>query len=130
MDKMVDHLIVFEGEGAISDILGNYTVFRKKKQSDQKAARKVIDTAVEPIVVEAPKVEEPKKKLSYKEKQEFDSLEGDMERLEEEKTELTNVLSSGTASNEELMTAGERISVVVAELDQKSDRWLELSEYA
>ncbi|MDX2361780.1 MAG: ABC-F family ATP-binding cassette domain-containing protein [Crocinitomicaceae bacterium] len=130
MDKMVDHLFVFEGDGEISDILGNYTVFRKKKQSVQRDERKQMTIkSVEEPVVETPKAPEDKKKLSYKEKQEFDSLEKDMEGLEKEKAELTEVLSNPDGSNEDLMKAGERLSVVVTNLDKKSDRWLELSEF-
>ena len=79
------------------------------------------------------KAEEPiqeKRKLSYKEQQEFKSLEKDLEKLEEQKEALTAKLSDTSLSNDELMTAGEELSKVVEELDTKTDRWLELSEYA
>ena len=77
------------------------------------------------------KVQEPKekKKLSFKERQEFDGLEAEMEKLEAEKAELTLVLSDANASNEDLMKAGERLSQVVSDLEEKEFRWLELSEY-
>ena len=82
------------------------------------------------MVVEK-KVEEPqeKRKLTYKEQQEFKSLEKDLEKLEEEKELLTQKLSDPTLASEELMEAGEKLGKVVAELDEKTDRWLELSEY-
>ena len=131
MDKMVDHLFVFEGEGEIFDILGNYSVFRKKKMSLQKEERKRMTTQpVKEVVATAPKPTEEKRKLSFKEKREFESLEKEMEQLEEEKAKHTAVLSNPEASSEELMESGSRLSVVVEELDTKSDRWLELSEFA
>ena len=127
MDKMVDHLFVFEGGGEIRDILGNYTAFRKQKISSLRNEKRQ-EPKKEEIAMEAIPPKE-KKKLSYKEKTEFESLEKDLESLEEEKKELTAVLSDGNASSEELMKAGERLATVVTELDTKSDRWLELSEY-
>lgn len=127
MDKMVDHLFVFEGGGEIKDILGNYTVYRKSKLTDIRNEKRQEPKKEEPIKVTSPNKE--KKKLSYKEKAEFDSLEKELEILEEEKKGLTVVLSNGNATSEELMTAGARISEVVSELETKSDRWLELSEY-
>ncbi len=133
MDKMVDHLFVFKGEGELKDITGNYTAFRaaqqklaraeKQQNSEQPVKESKPSNASKPVEKEA------KKKLSYKEKVEFDSLEGDMEKLEAEKAELTQVLSNPDASNEDLMKAGERLSKVVAELEAKEFRWLELSEY-
>jgi len=127
MDKMVDHMFVFRGGGEIKDITGNYTEYRKNVLKEGKDARKEevkevkIDTREE-----APK---EKKKMSYKERQEFDGLEADMESLEAEKAELTIVLSDESASNEDLMKAGQRLSKVVSDIDEKELRWLELSEY-
>ena len=129
MDKMVDHLFVFEGEGKIKDLLGNYSAYRKEKQAELREEKKQ-ETKVEEAPVKEPEKPKEKKKLTYKEQQEFDSLEGEMERLEEEKEKLTNQLSDMSLSGEELQKAGERLSEVVAELDEKTDRWLELSEYA
>jgi ATP-binding cassette subfamily F protein uup len=70
-----------------------------------------------------------KRKLSFKEKEEFKQLEKDMERLEEEKIDLTNQLSDATASNEQIMKNGNRLAEVVTDLENKTDRWLELSEF-
>lgn len=128
MDKMVDHLFVFVGEGEIKDILGNYTVYRKTMQE---AGREVKREEVKPKeeVKTAPPAAD-KRKLSFKEKSEFENLEKDLARLEEEKMILTEGLSSPNASAEFLMQTGQRLASVVEELEEKTDRWLELSEYA
>ncbi len=132
MDKMVDHLFVFNGGGNVKDLIGNYTTYRKMKSQEGRESKK--EASVQKEEAETEKVEEvqpkEKKKLSYKEQQEFDSLEGILEKLEEEKEELTAVLSDPNADNDQLMKAGERLSVVVGEIDEKTNRWLELSEYA
>ncbi|MDC0257438.1 ABC-F family ATP-binding cassette domain-containing protein [Crocinitomicaceae bacterium] len=141
MDKMVDHLFVFKGEGELKDITGNYTAYRSEQQKlaraekrqesnqpskEQKSNQTSSERRVEPTEV-AEKV--VKRKLSYKEKLEFESLEGDMEKLETEKAKLTEILSNPEASNEDLMKAGERLSLVVSDLEEKEFRWLELSDY-
>ncbi|MFZ9029491.1 MAG: ABC-F family ATP-binding cassette domain-containing protein, partial [Crocinitomicaceae bacterium] len=129
MDKMVDHIFVFIGGGEIKDITGNYTEFRKQQKVIEREEKKV-DKEEKPVVVEK-KAELPqeKRKLTYKEQQEFKSLEKDLEKLEEEKEELTQKLSDPSLDSENLMVAGEKLGKVVAELDEKTDRWLELSEY-
>ncbi len=136
MDKMVDHLFVFEGSGAIKDIIGNYTEYRKQTATDYK--REKLEAKDGGAPTEKVKVtqisqsnEKPveKKKLSFKEKAEYEQLEKDMEVLEAEKDRLTASLSDGSLSGEELMKAGQRLSEVVSELERISDRWLELSEY-
>lgn len=128
MDKMVDHLFVFEGEGEIKDILGNYTVYRKQK-IDREREEKRPEVKVKEEVVVLKEIPKDKKKLSYKEKSEFTDLEKELGELEAEKIALTNLLSDANTSGEELMKAGERLAAVVGELDAKTDRWLELSEY-
>jgi ATP-binding cassette subfamily F protein uup len=128
MDKMVDHMFVFKGDGEISDILGNYTEYRKNILKEGKDANKYVKEEVT-VVEKKPEPPKEKKKLSFKERQEFEGLEKDMENLEKEKSEMTTVLSDEAASNEDLMKAGERLSKVVAELGDKEMRWLELSEY-
>lgn len=136
MDKMVDHLFVFEGNGAIKDIIGNYTEYRKQTAADYK--REKLEAKDGGAPTEKVKVtqisqsnEKPveKKKLSFKEKAEYEQLEKDMEVFEAEKDRLTTSLSDGSLSGEELMKAGQRLSEVVSELERISDRWLELSEY-
>jgi ATP-binding cassette subfamily F protein uup len=127
MDKMVDHLLVFEGHGEIVDILGNYTDYRKKQQTDQRKERSVskdIATPVQPVEQQS-----EKRKLSFKEKEEFKKLEERMEALESEKQHLTTKLSDSTLNGQVIMETGQRLSQVVDQLDLATDRWLELSEY-
>lgn len=132
MDKMVDHLFVFEGDGAIKDIVGNYTEYRKKKIDDkreEKALEKGQESRKEEPVSAPLVAPKDKKKLSFKEKQEFDQLEQDLELLETEKARLTEVLSDGAASNQAIMEAGQALAKVVAEIEAKTDRWMELAEF-
>lgn len=129
MDKMVDHIFVFKGEGEIKDITGNYTEYRKQLKEEEREERKVVKEEKEVVEVKAEEPIREKRKLSYKEQQEFKSLEKDLEKLEEQKEALTAKLSDTSLSNDELMIAGEELSKVVEELDTKTDRWLELSEY-
>ncbi len=131
MDKMVDHLFVFNREGEIKDIFGNYTVYRQNiaqiLKDEQKASnKKVIETPV--VAVKEKEVE--KRKLNFKEKVEFKNMEKDMETLEAEKALLTEKLSDSSLSNADLMNAGNRLTEVIKELEYKSDRWLELAEFA
>jgi ABC transport system ATP-binding/permease protein len=131
MDKMVDHLFVFEGEGSVKDIIGNYSEYRakqKKQLSEERLEEKNAKTEQETVqIIEEPK---EKKKLSYKEQKEYESLEAEIEALEQKKEALTLILSSPDSSNDEIMKAGEDLSKIVTELDEKTNRWLELSEFA
>jgi len=135
MDKMVDHLFVFEGNGSIKDIIGNYTEYRKQTAVDYKREKQEAKDGVPAETVKVTQIsvssEKPaeKKKLSFKEKEEFKQIEKDMDTLEKEKEILTLKLSDESISNEEIMNAGNRLAIVVHELETKSDRWLELSEY-
>jgi ATP-binding cassette subfamily F protein uup len=135
MDKMVDHLFVFEGEGAVRDFPGNYTEYRDKKDAEDKVLRKDEQQAPakqENVPVAAPvKMVEPsvtKKKLSFKEKSEFDQLEKDIAKLEKERAMLTEQLSAAGQHPDDILKWSERIGNVISELDEKSLRWLELSE--
>ncbi|MBX2949110.1 MAG: ABC-F family ATP-binding cassette domain-containing protein [Crocinitomicaceae bacterium] len=131
MDKMVDHLFVFEGKGEVKDIIGNYSEYRKQQKQVASAERQEEKKLAEETVVEAvePAELKEKKKLSYKEQKEYESLEGEIEQLEAKKEELTVILSAADSSNEAIMKAGEELAKVVAELDDKTNRWLELSEF-
>ena len=130
MDKMVDHLFVFEGNGEIKDIIGNYTDYRKNQKLE---AREIKNNPPKEVVVnEEPKVvEKPveKRKLSFKEKQEYDNLPTEIDKLEKEKERLTQELSDGSKTNQQIMDLGNQLAKVVADLEQKSDRWLELAEF-
>lgn len=132
MDKMVDHLFVFEGEGVVRDFPGNYTEYRSKKELEDKSGKKE-DVVVRASEVKVEKVEiaestSPKKKLSFKEKSEFDQLEKDIATLEEEKLKLTALLNENSANHEDVIKWSEQIAVIISKLDEKSLRWLELSE--
>jgi ATP-binding cassette subfamily F protein uup len=140
MDKLVDHLFVFEGSGVVNDFPGNYTEWRidevrKKKAassgSKQESKGTVLTTKPEPVVtVEKPKVEKPKRKLTFKEKFEFENLQKEIPLLETEKAELNEKLLAGGAPYAELNKMIERIGAVTKELEEKEMRWLELSEFA
>jgi ATP-binding cassette subfamily F protein uup len=77
----------------------------------------------------APASTQEKRKLSFKEKHEFDQLEKDLELLEAEKEKWTNVLSDGSSSNDQLMEAGQKLSEIMSQIDTKTDRWMELAEF-
>lgn len=136
MDKMVDHIFVFEGEGKIKDIVGNYTEYRQMLQDGIKQDRQdKADAAKQQkqVAAIAPKpvaqTSQPeKKKLSFKEKQEFDSLEKELEVLETEKEKFTLILSDGSKSNDEIMAAGSKLGEIVQAIETKTERWLELAE--
>ncbi len=131
MDKMVDHLFVFEGQGELKDIVGNYTVFRQQ-QLDKKRGVKQNITKEEPEIKEktiSPAVETKKRKLSFKEKEEYENIERRLPELEKTKDELTLSLSSGELSNEELIKNGEALGKVVGEIDALTERWIELAEF-
>jgi ATP-binding cassette subfamily F protein uup len=132
MDKMVDHLFVFDGEGEIKDIFGNYTVYRQNIAQLLKDERKETNDkkVIEPIITAVKEKEAEKRKLNFKEKVEFKNMEKDIENLEFEKATLTEKLSNSSLSNAELMNAGNRLTDVIKELEYKADRWLELAEFA
>ena len=132
MDKMVDHLFVFEGQGELKDIVGNYTVFRQQ-QLDKKRGVKQNITKEEPEIKEktiSPSaVESKKRKLSFKEKEEYETIERRLPELEKTKDELTLTLSSGELSNDELIKNGTALGKVVEEIDALTERWIELAEF-
>lgn len=132
MDKMVDHLFVFEGQGELKDIVGNYTVFRQQ-QLDKKRGNKQNITKEEPEIKEktiSPSVADTKKrKLSFKEKEEYETIERRLPELEKTKDELTLTLSSGELSNDELMKNGTALGKVVEEIETLTERWIELAEF-
>ena len=133
MDKVVDHLLVFRGQADIKDFPGNYTQYREwKDYQDQlekeQEASKQAKAAPEP---EKPRrQEQPKKKLTFKEKKEFEVLDAEIPQLEAEKAEIEAALSSGTLSTDELLAKSDRITKLIEEIDEKTLRWLELSEFA
>ena len=134
MDKVVDHLLVFKGNADIKDFPGNYSQYREWKE-EQDAIRKQEEAAALKKLetpIEKPRKEEnaAKRRLTFKERKEFEELDAEIPRLEAEKKELEESMSSGTLSPDELIRQSERISQLIDELDEKGMRWLELSEFA
>ena len=128
MDKIIDHLLVFEGQGRIKDFPGNYTQYREwvSLQPQEKAP-----TASNSKEENDPKKNyrnDTKRKLSYKEKREFEQLEEEIIQLEEEQKALEDALSGSELSVEEITEKSKRLASLKNELDEKSFRWLELSE--
>ena len=132
MDKMVDHLFVFEGEGVIKDIVGNYTDFRKKQIQDKRDEKNgVSKVKIEKVVEEKPKVkEEVKRKLNFKEKAEFESLEKNLEKLELDKATILAKISSEGVSNQDVYELGVKLGEIISEIEEKTNRWIELSEFS
>lgn len=134
MDKVVDHLLVFRGNADIKDFPGNYTQYRDWKDV-QDQLEKEAEAALQARQNSAPEkpsrpVNEQKKKLTFKERKEFEALEEEIPALEAEKAELETAMSSGTLPTDELMAKSQRITQVMEEIDEKTMRWLELSELA
>jgi len=127
MDKVVDHLLYFEGDAKIKDFPGNYTDFRLWKEAKQQEERRAEKTEQK---ASAPTESKPKekKKLSYKEQKEFEQLEKDIETLETEKKTIEQELSDGSLTNDEIVKKSARYSEVSNLIDEKTMRWLELSE--
>ena len=126
MNKLVDHLFVFEGDGKIKDYYGNYTEYRLAKDKELRIQKK-IEKANRPV--EEKTVREPaKNKLSYKEKRELEQLEADIDALETEKKEIESKMSAGVGTPEEFAEWGKRYAEINASLDEKTERWMELSE--
>ena len=133
MDKMVDHLFVFEGNGIVRDFPGNYTEYRDKKEMEERLLKKE-ETKIA-VAEKTPEIKEEttepattKKKPSFKEKFEFEQLEKEIAALEEEKAKLTVLLNAGSTNHEEMIKWAEEVGKLENELDNKSFRWMELSE--
>ena len=129
MDKVVDHLLVFKGDGEIKDFPGNYTQYREWQSLQPRESSQTKDVA--PAKESRQNREaQPfgKRKMTYKEKREFEQLEKDIEKLESEQQSIEEALCSGTLSVEELTEKSKRLPLLKDELDEKSMRWLELSE--
>lgn len=125
MDKVVDHILVFKGEGEIQDFPGNYTQFREwnsLKPIEQKPEEKKEKSAAKDYR------NNEKKKLSYKEKREFEALDEDITKLEQQIKDLEEEICSGKLTVEDLTTKSMLLPTLKEELDEKSMRWLELSE--
>lgn len=125
MDRLVDHLFVFEGNGVIRDFPGNYSQYRLWEKEQAELAKPTVSTPKPENTNTKP---ETARRLSYKEKREFEQLQHEIAALEKEKAEVTERLNSGNLPFEELQQLSLRISEITSLLDEKELRWLELSE--
>ena len=124
MDKIVDHLLVFEGDGKVSDFPGNYTQYRQWQSLQPKSPKAT-------TAQDTPKKNyrnDTRRRMSFKEKMEFERLTNEIEQLETEQRQIEEALCSGTLSIDELTEKSKRLPILKDELDEKSLRWLELSE--
>ncbi len=138
LDKLVDHLFIFCGDGLVKDFVGSYSEYRefiKEYEAEQRSQARAQEKAEKAkaakiAAAEAPQQEAPakKRKLSFKEKRELEQIEIDLEKLSAEKAELESRISSGTLPYEELQNASSRIGEIIDEIDMKEFRWLELNE--
>jgi ATP-binding cassette subfamily F protein uup len=137
MDKVVDHLLVFKGSAEIQDFPGNYTDFREwenengERKTESVGAQRLrpkVENEIQPVLEKKESNASAKRKLSFKEKQEFETLEREISELEKEKAKIEDAMSSGLLANDEIVSASERFSVLLELIDEKTMRWLELSE--
>ena len=139
MDKVVDHLLVFRGDGRVSDFPGNYTQFRQWEKTQPQPSLKGTEKSHSQKQGAGQTSPSPqgrtgrgasKRRLTYMERREFEQLGSDIEALEKEKAAIVEALSGGTISVEEITEKSKRLPLLQAELDEKEMRWLELSEWA
>ena len=128
MDKIIDHLLVFEGQGRIKDFPGNYTQYREWASLQPQEKAPTASNSKEDNDPKKNYRNDTKRKLSYKEKREFEQLEEEIIQLEEEQKALEDALSGSELSVEEITEKSKRLASLKNELDEKSFRWLELSE--
>ncbi|HEY9083287.1 MAG TPA: ABC-F family ATP-binding cassette domain-containing protein [Vicingaceae bacterium] len=130
MDKLVDHLFIFEGDGKVNDYLGKYSDYREELKQKQLADKKAESaTANKTPEKQSEKVATPKTKLSYKEKIELEQLDKDIEALENKKAELMKVLEANQSNHEEIIKITTQLGEISTQLDEKGERWLYLSEF-
>ena len=123
MDRLVDHLFVFEGDGIVRDFPGNYSQYRDTSTEPESK-----EAEITPLKEEVASAHPAKRKLSYKEQREFELLEKDIPALEKERQEIYSKLGEGGLPYEQLQRLTDRISILTNEISQKELRWLELSE--
>jgi ABC transporter, ATP-binding protein len=128
MDKIIDHLLVFEGQGKIKDFPGNYTQYREWLSLNPQSNNGSINKDTKPTNTNKVNGNVGRKKMTYKEKMEFEQLEKDIELLEAEQTAIETALCTGELSVEDITQKSKRLSELKSELDEKSFRWLELCE--
>jgi ATP-binding cassette subfamily F protein uup len=127
LDKLTEHLFVFEGDGKVRDFMGNYNEYRLQLKDEQRQAKQDERNAAD--VKSNSNNSVVKRKLSFKEQTEFKQLEKDIEKLTKEKDELTLKLSSDNTDHHEIQKTGAQIQAIIKSIDEKELRWLELSEF-
>ena len=130
MDRVVDHLLVFKGDGVINDFPGNYSQYREWSALQSKETEKAKDNESKEKKTAASYRNDTRRKLSFKEKREFEQLEKEIASLEAERKTLEEQLCSGTLSVDELTEKSRRLPMLKEELEEKEMRWRELSEFA
>ena len=129
MDRLVDHLLVFCGDGVVKDFIGNFSEYRAFIKDYEAEARRAASVNLAKAKAPAPPKPAPaKKKLSYKEQREMESLEAEIDALNKEKAALEEQLSNGSLAYNDLQAASARVGEIMSLLDEKELRWLELSE--
>jgi len=128
MDRLVDHLFVFEGDGIVTDFPGNYTQYRLSQKERNELPQEKNAAPEKKDEAQTVKMDAAKKKKGFKEKREFEMLEKELPLLEEEKRSVTEKMSGGNISYEELQSLSEKMIALTRQLEEKEMRWLELSE--
>ena len=132
LDRLVDHLFVFCGDGVVKDFIGGYTEYRSFMKDYEAEQRRAAEARKKPAAAQRPAATPPpaRRRLTWKEQRELEQLGKDMEELNAEKERIEALLSGGTASMDEIAGASARFGEVKDLLDEKEMRWLELSELA
>ncbi len=125
LDRLTDHLFVFKGEGKIKDFYGDYTAYKTVKEKEEKENKRLKALEKKPS---SPVSRQKKQKLSFNEKREYKTLEGEIEKLEKEKASLETAMNSGKLDYQELEKKASRVAELINLIDEKTLRWMELEE--
>lgn len=128
LDKLTEHLFVFEGDGKVRDFMGNYNEYRLQLKDEQRQAKQDEKMLLENKSSTSP-ISTVKRKLTFKEQTEFKQIEKDIEKLTKEKEELTEKLSAGNLEHQQIQTISSMLEKIISSIDEKELRWLELSEF-
>ena len=128
MDKVVDHLLVFQGQGDIRDFPGNYSRYREWKEERKQLEHEAAKNRQQENTVRQKAPQTERKRMTFKEKREYEQLEVEIAALEAEKADIEAALCSGTLSVDELTEKSKRLPLLTEELDMKTMRWFELGE--
>jgi ATP-binding cassette subfamily F protein uup len=129
LDKLANHLFIFEGKGQIRDYNGSYSSYRELKEDEEEMKKNLKKPQPIPQPLQPQPAQEAKRKASFKEKREYEELEKEIAALEARRTELETLLSGGKGTNEDFMKWSQELETVKNGIESKTDRWLELSEF-